>query len=102
MDAKDKIVTITREFKKAVEHKYTIIEMKLFGSSARGNFSKSSDIDIMVRLPEVNRAIEEDIFDMAYDLELKYECLIDVIVLAQNTNDNIPIYQNILKEGIPF
>lgn len=102
MDTKDKIVTITREFKKAVEQKYTIIEMKLFGSSARGDFSKSSDIDIMIRLPKVNRTIEEDIFDMAYDLELKYECLIDVIVLAQNTNDNIPIYKNILKEGIPL
>ena len=53
----------------------------------------------MVRLPKVDRSIEEDLFNIAYDLELEYDCVIDVIVLPQNFN-NIMIYQNIQKEGI--
>ena len=74
--------------------------MKLFGSSARGDYSKSSDIDIMVKLPTVNREIEEALFDIAYDLELDHDCVIDVIVLSEDMENNIPLFQNIEKEGI--
>jgi len=100
MTHKSKIEAITRLFKNTVEKKYEIIEIKLFGSSARGDYSKNSDIDIMIMLPEVNRKIEEDLFNIAYDIELEYDCVIDVIILPQNINYNIPMYQNIIKEGI--
>ena len=100
MTYKDKVAAITKQFRQAVESKYNIIEMKLFGSFARGDYSKTSDIDLMVRLSKVDRNIEEDLFNIAYDLELEYDCVIDVIVLPQNFNNNIMIYQNIQKEGI--
>ncbi|MFZ2149164.1 MAG: nucleotidyltransferase domain-containing protein [Sedimentisphaerales bacterium] len=100
MTYKDKVAAITKQFRQAVENKYNIIEMKLFGSFARGDYSRTSDIDLMVRLPKVDRNIEEDLFNIAYDLELEYDCVIDVIVLPQNFNNNILIYQNIQKEGI--
>jgi len=99
MTYKDKVAAITKQFRQAVENKYNIIEMKLFGSYARGDYSKASDIDLMVRLPKVDRSIEEDLFNIAYDLELEYDCVIDCLVLPQNFN-NIMIYQNIQKEGI--
>lgn len=100
MTYKDKVECITKRFKQMVEKKYTILEIKLFGSSARGNYSESSDIDIMVKLPEVNRQIEEDLFNIAYDLELENDCQIDVILFSENTESSIPLYQNIEKEGI--
>lgn len=100
MTHKNKIFKVAEEFKRTVENKYNIIEMKLFGSSARGDFTETSDIDIMVRLPKVNRIIEEDLFNLTYDLELKHDCVIDVIVLPLNLNNNIPICQKIEKEGI--
>jgi predicted nucleotidyltransferase len=100
MTYKDKVAAITKQFRQAVESKYNIIEMKLFGSFARGDYTKSSDIDLMVILPKVDRNIEEDLFNIAYDLELEYDCVIDVIVLPQNFNNNIMIYQNIQKESI--
>ena len=100
MKLEGKIGFIVRQFRQKVENKYKILDMKLFGSSARGDFSKNSDVDIMVKLPFVNRSIEEDLFDMAYDLELEHDCLIDVIVLPENFEVSIPIYQNIEKEGV--
>ncbi len=96
----DKIKLVTKQFKRAVEKKYDILDMKLFGSSARKDQSQDSDIDIMVKLPKVSRDIEEDLFDIAYDLELEHECLIDVIVLSEELNHTIPLYQNIEKEGV--
>lgn len=100
MTYKDKVAAITKQFRQTVENKYNIIEMKLFGSFARGDYSKTSDIDLMVRLPKVDRNIEEDLFNIAYDLELEYDCVIDVIVLPQNFDNDIMIYQNVQKEGI--
>lgn len=100
MTYKDKVAAITKQFRQTVENKYNIIEMKLFGSFARGDYSKTSDIDLMVRLSKVDRNIEEDLFNIAYDLELEYDCVIDVIVLPQNFDNDIMIYQNVQKEGI--
>jgi len=100
MTYKDKVAAITKQFRQTVENKYSVIEMKLFGSFARGDYSKTSDIDLMVRLPKVDRNIEEDLFNIAYDLELEHDCVIDVIVLPQDLGNNIMIYQNIQKEGI--
>ncbi len=102
MTYKDKVAAIAKQFRQAVENKYDVIEMKLFGSFARGDYSKTSDIDLMVRLPGVDRNIEEDLFNIAYDLELEHDCVIDVIVLPENLSNNIMIYQNIQKEGIPI
>jgi predicted nucleotidyltransferase len=95
-----KIKKILIEFKDKIQQKYPLLEMRLFGSAARGDFSASSDIDVMVKLPKVNREIEEDLFDMAYDFELEYDCVIDVIVLPQDIDEGIPIYQNIMLEGV--
>jgi predicted nucleotidyltransferase len=100
MTPKGKVAAIAKQFRQAVEDKYNVIEMKLFGSFARGDYSTTSDIDLMVRLPKVDRTIEEDLFNIAYDLELEHDCVIDVIVLPQNLGNNIMIYQNIQKEGI--
>lgn len=95
-----RVQTIIGEFKREVAGRHKIIDIKLFGSSARGDSSKNSDIDIMVRLSQTNRQIEEELFDIAYDLELKYDCLIDVIVLPIEIDMRIPLYANIEREGV--
>jgi len=95
---------ILTELKQRIVEKYHVLEMQLFGSIARGEGTEDSDFDIFICLPTVNRNIEEDIFDIAYDIELKYNCLIDIIILSkeqlQNSNKKLPIYQNIIQEGI--
>jgi transposase len=48
--------------------------------------------------------IEQDVYNMAYELELKYDCVIDVILLSDSAvrthADYLPIYRNILREGV--
>jgi len=95
---------IINELKSNISKKYTIQEMRLFGSLARGDANKNSDIDVFLCISELNHDIEVELFDYAYDIELKYDCLIDLIVFDQNSLARkyyiTPIYQNILKEGI--
>jgi len=94
---------ITNELKERISGRYTIKEMRVFGSSARGDRRPESDIDILVHLSYVDRQIEEDLFDMAYDLELKHDCLIDIIVVDDRDLSGLqgksPIFERIRTEG---
>ncbi|MBF0226714.1 MAG: nucleotidyltransferase domain-containing protein [Desulfobacterales bacterium] len=95
---------ILLELKNKISQKYQLKEMRLFGSKARGESNSYSDIDIFVRIPDIDRKIEEDIFDLAYETELKHCCLIDIFVFDDKSLNGIhfwaPVYQKILHEGI--
>ena len=95
---------VVKELKTKISDKYELHEVRIFGSSARGDRRAGSDIDVFVRLPQVNRQIEENLFDIAYELELKYDCLIDLIVFSDEALKGqyaeTPIYQKVLSEGM--
>jgi predicted nucleotidyltransferase len=99
-----KILFIVERLRSRIEAKYLIREMRVFGSSARGERRRGSDIDVMVCLSELNRTIEEELFDIAYDLELEHDCLIDLIAIGeQDLKGRIgsaPIYGEIFAEGV--
>ncbi len=82
------------------------IELKLFGSAVRGDYRKHSDIDVLVLLPRrVNNAIEEKVFDAAYDIELRHGVIFGIIVYAREfwrseVAGSMPLYQNIEREGV--
>lgn len=98
-----KIRQIVSELKLRIGEKYSLKEIRIFGSSARGDRKPESDIDVFVHLSHVDRQIEEDLFDMAYDLELMHDCLIDLIIIDDRNlkNDSVtsPIYEQIRTEG---
>ena len=99
----ERIKKIARELKKRIKKKYKIQDIKIFGSSVRGDQREDSDIDIFIHLDQSDRLIEEDLFDISYDIELEYDCLIDLIIIddedIKGRIGNAPIYENILSEG---
>lgn len=79
----------------------------LYGSYARGDYDKNSDIDIMVLTDFDEEEIIEyrkRIRDLACDLEMENDVIISP--LLRNINkfekrvDVIPFYTNIQKEGV--
>ena len=104
MKLSPKTLHILEEFKRRISTKHAVVEMRLFGSTARGDLRCGSDIDVLVCIPEVNRIIEEELFDIAYDLELELDCLIDLIVVSTEDIEGqfgaTPIFETILSEGI--
>lgn len=99
-----KIQAVAAELKKDISAKYELLDFKVFGSSARDDRRKGSDIDIFVLLPHVERNIEEDLFNIAYDIELKHDCLIDLIVFGKDGLEDLlsktPLYRQVVEEGI--
>ena len=81
----------------------------LYGSYARGDYNKNSDIDIMI-LTDLSTDEMYDYFikisDMAYDIEEKNNFDISLSPLIKNLDkfnywlEALPFYMNVQREGV--
>ena len=79
----------------------------LYGSYARGDYNKHSDIDIMILTDCSIKEIEEyrdKLSDISFDIELETGIIISPIIKNEekyNSRINIiPFYKNVQKEGV--
>lgn len=83
----------------------SINEIILFGSRARAESTEDSDYDILIVLDNDYSAKDENvILDLCYDINLKYNILIDAHLLSKSEMKSIrgkqPIFVNALKSGV--
>lgn len=81
----------------------------LYGSYARGDYNKNSDIDIMI-LTDLNdeelQEFQDKIWDFAYDIEFDNKFDVTLSPLIKNINkfnywlNALPFYMNIQNEGV--
>lgn len=81
----------------------------LYGSYARGDFNKDSDIDIMILTDFSDRELEkyyDKTIDLAYDIEEKNNFEIHLSPKVRNIDNfnywlqALPFYMNVQKEGV--
>ena len=79
----------------------------LYGSYARGDYNKSSDVDIMILTDLSDEEIEffrGPVSGIAFDIELETGVIISPLIKNINKyNDRIdviPFYMNVNKEGV--
>ena len=81
----------------------------LYGSYARGDYNKHSDIDIMILTDLSNGEMgeyQDKIWDYAYDIEYENDFNISLSVLVKNIDkydarvNVIPFYTNVENEGV--
>jgi predicted nucleotidyltransferase len=97
------------DFKERVlqDMKGKVISLKLYGSKARGDFRKDSDIDILVVLKGKDRRLRDKIYDEVTEVLLKYDIYISAKVFFEDEFkylNSIPtiFMQFINREGIPL
>jgi predicted nucleotidyltransferase len=91
--------------KNILEEKYNILDLRIYGSKAKGTDVQGSDIDIMVVLENHSPAIESEIDDLIFDINLKYDCLISALYFGRYELEfgplaESPIYKKIIQEGV--
>lgn len=84
-----------------------IKDIYLYGSYARGDFNKDSDIDILITVNENNITPNDrhNVAIVSSDLSLKYDITVSIILksLSQfNRHSYLPYYRNVLKDGIKY
>jgi predicted nucleotidyltransferase len=81
----------------------------VYGSYARGDYTKDSDIDVMilVQIPETQIPLYTDqVSDCAFEYLMKYG--IDISPVVKNTEHfnywvkDLPYYRNVREEGVIF
>ncbi len=84
-----------------------IIDIRLFGSEARGDATPESDIDVLVvAQPDGQRAaLETRIVDIAFDVNLEFNVFISPVVitpaiLSRPMWRETPFIETVLREGI--
>ena len=76
----------------------------LYGSHARGEATKDSDVDVLVLVDQsLNpREVDDNLSDLLYDIIIEEHELVSVIVLPEDyfENHNLPFMLNVRKEGV--
>ncbi|MBI4527369.1 MAG: nucleotidyltransferase domain-containing protein [Deltaproteobacteria bacterium] len=84
-----------------------LVELKLFGSKARGEGSRDSDIDVAVVVRRRNAGAWDRIMDIAFDVNLKWGVYISPRVLESRSLKDpkwrvTGFVKNLQREGIPL
>ena len=78
--------------------KYDEIERVLvFGSRARGDYKKTSDIDIAIVGKNITHTINTKVFNEINDIYMPY--MIDLITVTEEKSED-KLIKNILSEGV--
>jgi predicted nucleotidyltransferase len=95
------------DLKNKLEELYSdsVENVVLFGSQANNNASEFSDYDVLILLKQdYNKNDENKILDICYDIDLKYDIIIDAHLLSTNELETKrgrqPVFVNALKNGI--
>ena len=96
-----------KSLKEALTKRFNIVDLRLFGSKARGNSTSESDIDVMIEIDESNPDIESQIDDIIFKINLENDTLISAIIMSKSEIEKgpmseSPIYKITQKEGIPI
>lgn len=98
----ERAVRILRE---QIGSRYSLLDFRVFGSKVRGDDSHHSDIDVMIEVEELNPDIESEIYDIVFDINLKNDCFISLIIFTREEIEEgplseSPIYKVIMREGV--
>ncbi len=97
-----------QELRQRLLKRFPDTEIILYGSKARGDDKEFSDIDVLVLLDkEINSSIEEEIFSISFQIELKFDVIFGIIVYSKkfwnsSLGKAMPLHWNVDKEGTPI
>jgi uncharacterized protein len=83
----------------------SVKDVILFGSRIRDKTSDDSDYDVLILLDrDYTGSDENTILDLCYDIDLKFDILLDVHLLSMkelsSKRGRQPIYRNAVESGI--
>jgi hypothetical protein len=94
------------ELKERLLQRFSDVEVIIYGSKARGDDEEFSDIDLLILVDsQINRKLKEEITEITYDIELKYDVVFGIIVENRDfwkspLANSMPLHWNIDRDGV--
>jgi predicted nucleotidyltransferase len=84
-----------------------VLQTILFGSKARGDGTRWSDIDILITVREESWPLRAEVSTLAADVSLEYGVLLGPRVIGQERWERMKqagfgLYKNVAAEGVPL
>lgn len=84
-----------------------VVQLVLFGSKARGDDTRDSDIDVLVVTTSEDWPLKHDILTLGSRLSLDYDVLFNLYVISHERwawmqKVRHPLYRNIMADGVDF
>ena len=91
--------------KAKLSERFGLVDLRVFGSKAKGTAHGHTDLDVLIVLNETNPSIESEIDDLVYELNIEFDCLITPLYFGKEEIETgpmseSPVYKNAVSEGI--
>jgi predicted nucleotidyltransferase len=101
----EKDLRVLEKFKSLVSQRAKVIEIRVFGSRARGDATAESDLDVLVVVDHLDYTIERYISDCAWEAGFPEDVLIMPFAVSIDSIRNSPLSEsvfikNVYREGV--
>lgn len=101
--------SVADRFARELRRRYgdAVLDVRLFGSFARGGADEASDVDVAVVLESVDWETRRDVIDLATDTGLPHQLLLSPTVFDRETwetwrRQERALVMDIDREGVPL
>lgn len=109
MDLEENVNTVLSELKDRLQALLgdRLSRLVLYGSRARGDYDRNSDIDIAVIVKNLDRETKDSIFKTVADIELGYLTPLSTLILSEEVYNDLlrrerRIALDIERESVPL
>lgn len=102
---KEQDYRILQELKKRLSENISLLDIRLFGSRARGEDEEYSDMDVFIETQTLDSKIKETIKTITWEVSLENSIIICPLIFSKDELTNTPlihapVVKNIMEEGI--
>jgi len=95
-----------QKLKNALTRDFRLVELRLFGSKARGDSDKESDIDVLVVLEDYDWETRKAVSRLCFDINIEHGVLLVPVLFSRaefgsDLTKVTPFYQAVVREGVP-
>lgn len=96
---------IAHEFQRRLAAVTPMLDLRVFGSRAKGEATADSDMDVFVVVEELTPELRRSIDEVAWEVGFELDCIISTIVATREQSENgpmgaSPLVLNIEREGV--
>ena len=79
---------VSLAFYQRLQKVVAVLEMKVFGSRARGDATFESDLDVFIKVDTIDRSVRKKIIDVAWEVGFEYDCVISTFIVTEQQLKN--------------